>query len=211
MKDPIDAVMQRTQRYWYVDGLAEMVVGGVILIIGLFYFLLGLAEPHTVSAWVVGLGQPLIILLGWWGASKTVKALKERITYPRTGYLTYPPKGGKTRLKTMALAIGISIGMTLLVAWLSTYLHRNWIPASAGAILSIATAYLAYRLGLVRFYALAAYIFGLGILTALLALSDTFSNAFLLAGIGLGLAVSGSLTLGNYLRHTQPASPEEPL
>ena len=38
MKNNIDAIIRRTQRYWYIDGLAEITVG-IFLVVMSGYFL----------------------------------------------------------------------------------------------------------------------------------------------------------------------------
>ncbi len=71
--NPIDEMIKRTRRYWYVDGLAEMGGGAVILLYAVYMILVGrIGENHRLLAGLaLGLGQPLVILLGGWcGTSK---------------------------------------------------------------------------------------------------------------------------------------------
>lgn len=94
---PVLEVKRRAKNYWDVDGLPTL-VGGVFCL--LFVVLL----PPYVSnsyAWAVfGILLPLFILAGLWigtanregyvRGGSIVEWLKERITYPRTGYVEDP-------------------------------------------------------------------------------------------------------------------------
>ena len=209
MKDPVKNIQQRTQRYWYVDGISEIAAGAVFLIMGLFFLLIGLSETGSATGLILAIGQPLIVLLGIWGAGRAVKFLKERITYPRTGYVLYPRKPAKRRLATLVLAVVISLLMTIFIAWLTDHFGRNWIPALAGFMLGLVMVLLGYRFGLIRFYLLGAFTLFLGMAMAFLPLEEKFDTAIFFSVFGLAWISSGGLTLRHYMRNTQPAPPED--
>lgn len=204
MKDDIQATIQRTQRYWYVDGLSEIGTGSVILLMGLFYFALSLAQPGTVTALVVGVGQPVIILGGFWLASKAVTNLKERITYPRTGYVSYPRRSGKRRWGVMATSAVIAIGLTLGVTQLAASGNRALIPVVTAALIALALALLGYRFSLQRFYVLGILVMLIGLLIAWLGLTEPLSTALFFSLFGLCMIAAGTITLIRYLHATQP-------
>jgi len=79
-----------------------------------------------------------------------------------------------------------------------------------GGFIAVAIALLGYRMGLARFYLLAAFSMTLGVVTLWLGLRDLLQSAFYFSGLGLGWIVSGGATLAYYLRSTTPAQPEEP-
>lgn len=209
MKDPVKNIQQRTQRYWYVDGISEIAAGAVFLIMGLFFLLIGLAETGSATGLILAIGQPLIILLGIWGAGRAVKFLKERITYPRTGYVLYSRKPVKRRAAALVLAAVISLLMTVFIAWLTENYGRNWVPAVAGVLLSLVMILLGYRFGLIRFYLLGAFTFILGMAMAFLPLETKFDTAIFFSVFGLAWMSSGGLTLWHYMRNTQLAPPED--
>lgn len=86
MTDPIQIDLNRPQRYWYVDGLAEMAGGAVIFLIGLVYTVSGWLPQGLARGLLVGPGQIIVILGAGWLARWAVPRLKERLTYPRTGW-----------------------------------------------------------------------------------------------------------------------------
>ncbi len=206
MKSEIDQTIQRTQRYWYTDGLAEIAAGLVVLILGLLYLPLMLL-PQGAAALAVGLGQPVLILLGWWLSGRAVRRLKERITYPRTGYVAYPRKKrrgwGKAAVTALCVAVFVVLVQTLIGE------REQLLPVITGAFFALAFALMGYRLGLARFYLLAAFVLGLGVLTQQLGLRDMQQTAFFFSGIGLSWIASGAITLAHYLRNTQPPEAEQ--
>lgn len=208
MRSEIDTMIQRTQRYWYVDGLSEIFVGLVIILLGLYYLVLQRFAPGGLGALLLGIGQPIIILLAWWPGGKIVRMLKERITYPRTGYVTYPPK--QYRKRRWATGAILALVFAAVVVSLETVfkIGQNNLPVIVGVMIGLSIAILGYRFRLNRFYLLAGYTFLLGILTSLLPLKDLDQNAFMLAFFGLGWIVSGAYTLIHYLKTTQPAGEE---
>jgi hypothetical protein len=91
MQNNFSEVEQRVKRYWFKDGLGELVGGGMILLIGLYF-----AGQEGLPEGSVGrtLLQSSLVLLVIGGALATrwlVNSLKTRLTYPRTGYVEYEP------------------------------------------------------------------------------------------------------------------------
>ena len=203
MKSEIDAVIQRTQRYWYVDDLGEIAVGLLLLFFGLSFLLFDLVQNETLSM-VLALAQPLVFILLWWLSGKAVRTFKERLTYPRTGYVALPRKKKPlSRLILAALTAGVMGGLVGLLQAVSTN-NALIMPVVVALLLAFSVAVIARRFGLLRFYLLAGYTFLLGVLAAFLPLGETQQNVFIFAMFGLGWAVSGAVTLARYLASTQP-------
>ncbi len=200
MKSQIEQTIQRTQRYWYTDGLAELAVGLMVLLIGLLYLPLMLL-PSGFASLAIGLGQPVVVLLGWWLSGKAVRRLKERITYPRTGYVTYPRK--KRRGWAKAALTALCVAAFVVIVQILIGEREQVLPILIGAFFAIAFALMGYRLGLVRFYLLAAFALLLGWITQQLGLRGLLQSAFYFSGIGVSWAVSGAVTLIQYLRNTR--------
>jgi hypothetical protein len=209
MANALEEATRRTQRYWYVDGLVEIGAGLVILLLALFYLLIRDLFELTLGGVAVGIGQPAVVILGIWLARKGIQRLKERLTYPRTGYVAYPRPGGKHRLiRMIALSIIVffmAAGFVLLIRGLD----QNWFPAITGAEFCVIILYLGMRFALPRFYLQAFISLLAGLLTSYLHLSGFVAWAFFFALIGLGWTASGGVTLWAYLRHTHPAGPED--
>ena len=217
MADNLDRVAQRTQRYWYQDGLPEIAAGFLFLVGGLVIALAAtpIVDPGTALALLLALA--LILLLTAVaaamarGLNRTLEAVKSRLTYPRTGYVSY--RKAAPRPHSLPARIGLWLGWMLLsmvvagvlgyfLASLATAGLPEWALSMAmtqGVLLAVVLVVMGYRYGLVRFYVLAALSLVVGILVAL---NDaTFSGgALYFVTMGAVLALSGLATLAIYLR-----------
>lgn len=208
MEEPIKKVQRQTQRYWYVDGLTELGAGILILMLGIMYLLIALLSPSDFADWLMGLGQPLFLVLGYLVVNWGVKRFKVRITYPRTGYVAYRQEHGKRRLGKILLTFGLGALFAAAIAVTGKMTGERWLPLWIGLLLGGAVAYLGYSYELPRFYLLGIFTALLGGLSALLGLTDKYTMALFFGGFGLGWIVSGAYALSNYLRHTSPTSEE---
>lgn len=209
MNDPIRNNLNRPQRYWYVDGLAELAGGFVIFLIGLIYAIAGLLPDGMPRALVLGLGSPAIILLSAWCSRKIIAFLKERLTYPRTGYVAYRQPTGSKRWSRILLVAFLAFTISALTALLGRSLPERIWPALTGVMLALAIGYLGARIGLRRFYAVAGFSLLEGIAAFYLDLPDPWSAALVFGLEGLAWILSGALVLAHYLRTTRPLSAED--
>lgn len=203
MSDPIKDVIRQTQRYWYVDGLTELASGVLLLAVSVFFIILGLIGPSGAADWLHGLGLPALVLVGGLGGRWAVGRLKERLTFPRTGYVAFR----QTRVRFKLLSVLLAILVSLLMVGAVSFLKLTWLINASGAVVAaVLIAFIGQNYGLRRFYWLAGYVLLLSLPLALLQVNDKFVVAFFVGGCGLGFLVSGGLTLRNYLNTTQPAS-----
>ena len=201
MKDPIKDVMRQTMSYWYVDGLNELSIGALLLALGFFYVVLGMTGPSKTISQLSSVGLPFLIVLGALLGRRVVSRLKERLTYPRTGYVACATSRVEIKVWTILIGVAAAVGMVLLV----TYFKLDWlVKASPAVLLAILIAFVGLKYGLRRFYWLAVYTLLLGVPMTLLPLGDNFNLALFWLGFGAGMIVSGGLTLRGYLQNTQP-------
>ena len=203
--DNLNQVTKRTAGYWYVDGLAEIGTGFVFLVLGVFYLVLAGFEPGGVSSLIVGIGQPAIILLGVYGVSRVVRYFKERITFPRTGYVSYRRKPQNVRRrKVMLAAITAAVLAAVIIPVSLDLLHtRIWLVA--GVLGALVPVFFGYRLGLPRFYLIAILMVVWSIVLNILPEQPEMIFAVLFySGFGVVVTISGIFTLLRYLRTTQP-------
>lgn len=205
MKDDLQEWTQRPLRYWYVDGLSEIGAGAVIFFFGMFFAAAGLMPDGRFRGTFLGIGQPLLVIglavLARWAVAR----LKERITYPRTGYIAYRRTEPRQRIGGILLAVAISVGIGLVVFISRDWLNLRWLPAITGGLAALLTLMIAQRIHLLRFYILVGYTLAVGILTGLLQLADPYDSALFFSALGLGWIGSGSAALVRYLRSTKPA------
>jgi hypothetical protein len=200
MPDHIDQTIKETRRYMYEDGLFEIAAGLLLLLIGLGLFS-WLTFTEISSALGITLMAVLIALAvgGGFLIKRAVEKLKQRITYPRTGYVAYKqdePDRGRLFVIVAALLLA------LITLFLPEELSR--MSTIVGAFLGVVLVALGYRLGLKRFYALGFITLLSGLIMSALFEQETLGVAFTLAVSGLALIISGGLALRKYLkRHTK--------
>lgn len=204
-KDPINDVMKRTQRYWYEDGIWEIGFGLVNLLLGGFYLIVSNADWEGPAALALLVLQMGVIVGSFLMINRFVKFMKERITYPRTGFVAYRKPSAKSRLRR-GLATGLtSLGIALLISLVGALrLVPNRMSLVIAVVIAGTLVYLAHRFELLRLYGLAVLVILLGYGVSLAALSDTQSTAMFFGGYGLLMILSGGITLLVFLRRAQP-------
>lgn len=207
MNSNIDQTKKHTMGYWFEDGLSEIIVGGLFAIIGLFTLLQGMLEPGSFLAGISGVAAVIIIGLGIWLARSLISWLKMRITYPRTGYVSYHQPEHFLKGFTSILS-GL---IAALFAWLIirfSVIIQVWVPVIEGAALGLFMLVIGQRTGLVRFYILMLLAVIFGAIFSLFCSSDLTSSGWFFVSIGFSLVASGLLALSKYLRTSQPSSGE---
>jgi hypothetical protein len=201
--EPTDRIAQRAYRYWYDDGIVELLGAGLFGLLALYFYVQALA-PQGPVAGLSALLLPVIVIGGMFGARRIVGLVKQRFTYPRTGYVSYQKPSPARRRRSAALAAAIG---ALVAFWtLRSDVGVNWLLLIQSLAFALGFAVSASRFGLWRFWSLA----GLAVLAGAWASRTGWSieraDAAFFAALALGLLVSGAWTLWSYLRHTQPAA-----
>ncbi|MCX8023887.1 MAG: hypothetical protein N3A60_01655 [Thermanaerothrix sp.] len=205
---PLEDWLRRPQRYWYADGLAEMSVGSLFLLIALTNLAAWLLPSGPGQSLLLAILQLLVIIGGVLGARALVRHLKERITYPRTGWVAYRQPSPSRRWLLAGLSFTLAAGLAFLLAALSKTIGQRWLPLVSGFLIAFATA-AGWRLQLMRLLVLALYILGVGIGLTLLAPPETLDAAVFFGLSGLGWLASGGWALWHYLRQTRPQNDDK--
>ncbi len=200
MKSPLESAQKRTRRYWYEDGLAELAAGTVILLIALGNLAIALLMPPELQGVFSAIGLPLILIGGAILSRALVQRLKERLTYPRTGYVSYPRPKPSRHFLTAGMAIGIALIVSVIGAWLSAARCERLIPALTGLFTALLILSVGMRMALTRFYLLAVWQFAAGLLGSRLNLAAPYDLVWFFGAMGIGLLFSGGFTLFRYLR-----------
>ncbi len=208
MLNKIDKTRLRALQYWYVDGLTEIAFGGILLILGVYFYAQAVLPQETLLYQLLNIGFILIVVGSGLFAGRFVSLLKKRLTYPRTGYVAYL----KARRRHRWIGVFLAMGIGALVAGLLAAAPASlaWMPAITGLILAGALLCLGYRFGLLRFYLLSLLVLVTGISLALAGIGDSLGTAIFYALAGFALLLSGSLTLWAYLRHNPVVQEEQP-
>ena len=202
MNNNLNQTIKRTRQYWYVDGLAEIAFGFLCLLLGLYFFAKVTVPPQSTIGFLLDISFVLLVVGYAFLASRVVRAVKMRLTYPRTGYVSYPRSSTKRRRTTFM--IGAIIGTLLGVTFATAPASSNWIPAINGLLISGAWLFIANRIGLYRFYAMALISSLLGLGLSITGVGNLFGLAIYYLVTGMTMLALGGYTLYTYLRDTRP-------
>lgn len=206
MKDDVDRAMQRTRRYWYEDGLVEIAAGCIFVLIGLMFLVEAVSPPGALPPNFSSIGLIVIVFGGMWAARRLVAAAKERITYPRTGYVQFgqPPAPLRGATAAVAIVMGALVAMLLALAPASLVV----LPALQGIAVGVFILVAGHRVALPRFYVLAVVSTLIGVILSLAGTSESLGAAIYYGLMGIALIISGVLTLVSYLRANQGRAEE---
>ena len=200
----LNKTIRRTQQYWFEDGLIELLLGLLIVVLSaLFWWQVSNSSKY--APLVGGVAMPFIIVLGALLLGVTLRWLKQRLVYPRTGYVTYVKPTRKRR--GLSALLGLVIGAVMAAAVIQLEL-ADLATAFMGAGVGFALFMLGIRVGLMRFYVLAVWAVAVGVTIAFLRLDESLATTYALGLIGLGMMVSGGLAFWRYWQNSEPGSDE---
>ncbi len=210
MKDELQQAQQRAMRYFYVDGMPEMAFGLICLLLGLCFYFEGILPKESILYKILDMSFVLIVIAGSLLVGRIIGYFKQRITYPRTGYVNYRKATGKARLFQIGFAAGLAILISVLVSILFTRAPESfaWMPAVTGIIFSAVMFFVGVRAGLLRYYLLSLLGILLGGGLSIAGIGDILGLGIFYLGMALVLLLTGGWVLISYLRHT--GGPQEP-
>ena len=208
MTTDLDEKQLRAKQYWYIDGTYEFNMAGIFLLLTLYFLALAKYEGTKFGAFLSVI-IVLVFLGGMFGVSWLIRQLKNRVTFPRTGYVAYQREKKGKRKKRLVWVAGFSgtLSVLIIMAINNVSTPLNWIPGMVGLAMAIASSIFGVRMRIMRFYWIAALSVVIG--TAIMFVSaDMNMGLALYYGImGVALLVIGGFVLSTYLRSTTP--PEE--
>jgi hypothetical protein len=202
MKDPTDRLIQRTQTYWYADGLAEIGFSIICLVLSAYFYGQAMLAPGSLLFRILDVGFLLILVGSGLIVRKMITSLKIRVTYPRTGYVSYKQSKPVQRLGIMITGIVISSTMVLIFSKWDQM--EALMPAATGALVGAALIFFAYRSKVLRFFLLAVVSLLLGGGLSLSGLGEMMGLSYYYGLMAFVLLIFGLLVLRNYLVNTQP-------
>jgi hypothetical protein len=203
MKDPTDPIIRRAKNYWFTDGLTEIGFAVICLVLSLYFYGQATLTPGSIFYRILDVGFLLILLVSGIVTRRLVTNFKARLTYPRTGFVSYrQPK----RIQIIGVAVlAFILSSMLVVLFSASEISPAYMPAASGILIGAALTFTAYRYGLLRFYLLAAIsaIFGTGL--SLSGAGDMYGLSLYYGFMGLALIISGLLVLRDYLIKSEPS------
>ncbi len=203
MKD-LDKTIRRSHQYWFDDGLAEILIGVLFAVIGLlFWWQTSAASPVVIIVGAIAL--PFIIFAGSRLMGRVLRWLKQRLVYPRTGYVTYQKPTKKQR--NIGGLLGALIALVTVVA--VTQLNLVELTAAfVGVGIGVGMFMIGLRIGLIRFHLLAMWFVAVGVLISFFGVTSTVAATLALELIGLSLVVSGGFAFWRYWQNSEPGNDE---
>lgn len=195
MSDRFDVteIEERARTAGYRDGLIELFAAAVLV---------SLAVMWIASPAFVGIAAAFIVLYGW----KVVERVKERLTYPRTGYFQERPEKADTTARGMLTFIGFSFVLMVVAVLVSGGIAdaaswRRAAPIMSGVSLAGGLWYMGDRSGLVRHKVIAVYSAVTGFLLWMFGSGESYEAVvWHLLGVAVPLAAIGTWGLVHFLR-----------
>ncbi len=128
-------IERRPLKHWNVDGLPELLMGLIWLATGSAYAL----GPSRGAFWKV---VPPVLVAGVLSAKWYLRKVKERITYPRAGYVQ--PRTGPRKVAWVAIVAAV-VGASIVLFKPSPLSQGQRPSVILGLILAGAFAFLAHR------------------------------------------------------------------
>jgi len=207
MDKDINQAMQRTKRYWHVDGINEMGLGLLFLLMGVYFFLEFILTPASSLYQIMNVAFVILVVVIGLSSGRLINTVKEHLTYPRTGYVAYRQARGIKRWIRVLLLFSASALVAALIVNLP--ISHNWLPLVLGITVAGAMLYIGNRVGLSRFYILAAISMLAGAGIAFSGVDLTVGGMLYNTLMGVALFLSGGLTLRNYLSQTRIMQEDE--
>ena len=203
----IEHTIRRTRSYWYIDGLWEIGYGCLFTVMGTLLYLQTLIPSDSQLADLAGyvflvLIIGLIVLINW-----GIRKAKEQLTYPRTGMLTYRPDQMSPRkwlFAALIAALSILAGSVLVALFQTWEPSLESIPLLLGFTGAAMMLFIAYPSNLKRFYLLSVYSIVLGLVFTWAGITGMTLLGMYFTLLGIGLTVSGGITLWSYVHQTSP-------
>ncbi|HET9657688.1 MAG TPA: hypothetical protein VFP72_20215 [Kineosporiaceae bacterium] len=197
--DEITEIQRRTVGYWFVDGITETVAGTAMVLIGG----LQLLASTTTNPYLDHAATALLFVVCL-TAGSLIRALKERLTYPRTGYLACPPPGWRQRV--MSILVAAVVVLTGVIAADHSEQSSAWTIVALTVLTTGICALLTRRArhsATRRYWLYAALAMAAGAGSMAAGLDPVTGVAVLLTVLGTVSGILGAVTLASYL-HRHP-------
>jgi hypothetical protein len=205
MNDDFKAIERRTVRSFYDDGLFEIALGAIFLLLGLYFFgEIALPKTSFVRSFL-GAAFFLVILIGGLLLNKIMRFLKARITYPRAGYVSFR-KERNPRRRLMAGLYGALVGASTPFLMHFVPHFEDMLPALMGFLCGLVFLLLAAKSGVPRYYVLAGVSAVAGVALAAAGIGDMRGVSLFYALLGAAMTLSGLAALIVFLRRNKRAA-----
>lgn len=209
MQNNFSDVEQRVKRYWFTDGIAEMIGGGMFILLGVYFSLQEFLGQNSLLGGILQASLALLMIAGAYASRRLVNFLKTHITYPRTGYVEYPANQKERKSRLVLVVILAAAISALTMAFIRLFESFDAMVAVTGFVVGMILVLLrAKASGLARFYLLGVVSMVLGFALSSSGLPNGYSLGLFYSLMGICFLISGALTLQHYL-HANPLPAED--
>lgn len=201
----VEEYVKQTYRYFYEDGLAEIAVGLLLIVVGTALFSWQYVSSSLFRAALLIVILPVLVIGGIVLVRRFVHKVKERVTYERTGYVAF--REGEPTGSRLFLLLAVLV-LLAVVFFLPEVFSR--LQFAVGYFSAVFLGYLGFRLGMRRFYGVGILTFLIATVSTLIFASEIKGTGLTLAGAGILMLLSGVLIFFRYLRqHPEPGNAQE--
>ena len=198
--------LNRAYAHWLQDGIFEIGFGILLTGVGTLRAIIHFEREKPAAYYWLSVGLLLFMIGFAWGGKHITGLLKSRISYPRTGYMAFKPY--KYNFISMIVLLIFTAILGAIVGVLATQPNQQEIggivPFTQGIVGAIAFTYTAKRTEVKRFYYLAVFSLGIGLVIGVLGVGVVLGLSFFYLSIGMAMVVSGCAALVLYLRSHEP-------
>ncbi len=190
--DEMERIERRTRRYWFEDGIGEIGLGIVFVLLATYFAASAAVPPDSPLKPFVTLFLPVLIVVLSFTTNRAIQAAKDRYVHPRTGYLSFPKPSSRRRIASAVIAALVSTIITFTLARLPE--GAPWI------LLGAIFWYIGTRASMLRLPLQGAMAALTGVALSWWRVPDTWAAAILFGASGVSLAVVGLWAFRSYLR-----------
>jgi hypothetical protein len=200
MKDNLADVEGRVRRYWFTDGIGELMGGALFLLLGLYFAAQQYVGEKSPVGVILQSGFIVLVIGGMFVGRWMINQLKTRVTYPRTGYVEYRVKDkNSVRRRTIAFALAMAVAMFAIVITRNINTIDSMVALTGLLVSAILLFNQGWAHGVGRFYVLSAVALILGIVLSVSGFARGYNLGLFYGFMGICFIISGGLTLRHYL------------
>jgi hypothetical protein len=193
MMQDLSGVRRQVRDYWYVDGLPELFGGAAISL-----FSAVMLTALATGSGLLANAALMVLVLSVAVVAVVMRAMKRRVTYPRTGQVTERLSSRMTRLA--GIVVWVCVAIPVLAAWEHGPVFRApMLILSTGVATGLAMAWAAYRRSQRAGYVAATACVAASAVAATIGVAPTLGIIVVFLTAGVGSMVVGAFTLGYYL------------
>lgn len=208
MKDNFSDVEGRVKRYWFTDGIGELMGGALFVLLGLYFAAQQYFGDQSLVGGILQSGFVVLVIGGLFVGRWAIHQLKARVTYPRTGYVEYrvdDKRNMRKRIAAFAAAMGVAMSGIFIARNITVIDSMVALTGLLVAVILFFNQKWAY--GVSRFSVMAAVALILGIVLSVSGLARGYNLGVFYGVMGIVFVLSGGLTLRHYL-HENPMPAE---